>query len=517
MTLDMIIGLSPLLIVAGGALALMLVEALSKLRHEHLGSPSAGLALVSAIVCFSAMLASVGVWLAGPETIPDLARLVPYLAIDRFSVFFFALLTLSAGLVCLLAGGYLPEHRLDHGEFYPLMLLSTVGAMVLAASTDLITVFVSLEIMSLGVYAMIAFRKGSLRAIEAGVKYFLLGSFAAAILLYGGALLYGATGHTDLVGIGRQIGLAAAGLSGPAQSASDWALLATRDMFPLVVIGAVLMLVGLAFKVSAVPFHGWTPDAYEGAATPVTAFMAVAVKAAAFALALRVVLLALSAAGLDSWGTGWPPVVAGLAVLTMSVANVIAVCQQSVKRMLAYSSIAHAGYLLMAMVALARQPAETQAAMLLYLLVYALSTVGAFAALIWCGSRGVEAVSYADLEGLGRRHPAVAFLFSVFLLSLAGVPPLAGFMGKFYLFKVTIDNGLIALAVVGLLNSVVAAYYYLRVMVAMYMKEPSPKAPQAVPMSSGLVIATTVIAALLVIVVGLVPSLALPFVGMFPR
>jgi len=506
-TADLFLGLSPLLIVAVGALALMLVEALSKLRDERLESPSASLAGASAVVLFAASFASIGLWLYGPDKLPVLESLTPYLVIDRFSLFFFVILTLGGGLSCLLAGGYLPEHKMDRGEFYPLLLLATVGAMALAAAADLLTIFIGLEAMSLGVYAMVAFRRGSPRSVEAALKYFLLGSFAAALLLYGGALLYGATGHTDLVGIGEQ--LARTGVRFPrpgSESPQDLALIAYDNAVPLVIVGLLLMLVGLAFKVSAVPFHMWTPDAYEGAPTPATTYMAVAVKAAAFAMMLRVLLIAFADPKTASWGTGWPPVIATLAVATMFIANFIAGRQESVKRMLAYSSIAHAGYLLIAMVAATKSAEDAEASIIFYLLVYTVSTVGAFGALIWCGSRGAEAVSYDDLAGLGRRHPAVAFTFSLFLLSLAGIPPLAGFFGKFYLFKVTIESGFVLLAVLGLINSVIAAYYYLRVLVYMYMKEPEPGAPIAKPMTSGYVATALLISAILVVVLGLMPS-----------
>jgi NADH-quinone oxidoreductase subunit N len=325
------------------------------------------------------------------------------------------------------------------------------------------------------------------------MKYFLLGSFAAAVLLYGGALLYGATGHTDLAGIGQSITSGVATL-------------------PLVVVGLMLVLLGLVFKVSAVPFHMWTPDAYEGAPTPATTFMAVAVKSAAFAMMLRVLLLSFSDADSASWGGGWPPVVAGLAVLTMTVANLIAGRQESVKRMLAYSSIAHAGYLLIGVVATIRQNGhEAEAAVLFYLLTYTVSTAGAFGALILCGRKGAEATSYEDLAGVGRRNPGAALAFSLFLLSLAGVPPTAGFFGKFYVFRAAIfgGGGLYWLAVIGLLNSVIGAYYYLRVIVYMYMREPAPGAPIAVPMRSGYVAFALLACALLVLALGIFPGSSL--------
>jgi NADH-quinone oxidoreductase subunit N len=359
--------------------------------------------------------------------------------------------------------------------------------MMLASAGDALTLFLGLETMSIGAYSLTAFRRASPRSAEGALKYFLLGSFAAAVLLYGFALLYGATGHTDLVSLGK------AATTGAAHD-------------PLMILGAVLVLVGIVFKVSAVPFHAWTPDAYEGAPTPATTFMAVAVKAAAFAMLLRVLLVAFGSEGWTSWASGWPPVVATLAVLTMTVANLIAGRQESVKRMLAYSSIAHAGYALIGVTAMLREPQKAAASVLFYLLAYAVSTAGAFGTLILCGSHGREAVSYDDLSGLGKRHPAAALAFSVFLLSLAGIPPTAGFFGKWLVFRAAIDEGLYVVAVLGFLNSVIGAYYYLRVLVYMYMREPAAGAPVAVPMRSGYVAAALVVSAVLVFVLGLAPS-----------
>jgi NADH-quinone oxidoreductase subunit N len=478
---------APLLIVTMGALLLMLAEAFSKKTNQG------DLALGAAVVLFAGAATSIAVWLVGPETLEDARSLAPYLLIDRFSMFMSFVICLGGGMAALLAGGYMPEYGLDRGEFYPLMMFSSVGAMMLAEAGNLLSLFVGLETMSLGVYAMTGFRRGSKRSTEAAMKYFLLGSFAAAVLLYGGALLYGATGHTDLAGIGRSISSGAATL-------------------PLVVVGLMLVLVGLVFKVSAVPFHMWTPDAYEGAPTPATTFMAVAVKSAAFATMLRVLLLAFGDPDSASWGAGWPPIIAGVAVLTMTVANLIAGRQESVKRMLAYSSIAHAGYLLIGVVATIRQNGhEAEGAVLFYLLTYTVSTAGAFGALILCGRRGAEATSYEDLAGVGRRNPGAALAFSLFLLSLAGVPPTAGFFGKFYIFRAAIygGGGLYWLAVVGLLNSVIGAYYYLRVIVYMYMREPAPGAPIAVPMRSGYVAFALLACALLVLALGIFPGSSL--------
>jgi NADH-quinone oxidoreductase subunit N len=483
---------SPLLIVTLGALLLMLAEAFSPKSNPG------DLALGTAVTLLAGASTAIAVWMVGPENIEGIDALAPYLLTDRFAMFFDFVICFGGAMAALLAGGYLPEHGLERGEFYPLLMFSTVGAMILAGSGDLLSLFIGLETMSLGVYAMTGFRRGSRRSTEAAMKYFLLGSFAAAVLLYGGALLYGATGHTDLAGIGQRIASAATVVKGVAPVS-----------LPLVIVGLRLFLSGLVFKVSAVPFHMWTPDAYEGAPTPATTFMAVAVKSAAFATMLRVLLIAFGDPDSASWGAGWPPVIAGLAALTMTVANLIAGRQESVKRMLAYSSIAHAGYVLVGVAATIRQNGhEAEGAILFYLLTYTVSTAGAFGALILCGRKGAEATSYEDLAGLGRRHPAAALPFALFLLSLAGVPPAAGFFGKFYIFRAAIyaGGGFYWLAVIGLLNSVVGAYYYLRVIVYMYMREPAPGAAVAVPMRSGYVAFALLACALLVLVLGLFPG-----------
>jgi NADH-quinone oxidoreductase subunit N len=430
------------------------------------------------------------VWMYGVGDIDGLEKLSPWLTIDRFSLFFDVLLCVGGALAALLAGGYLPEHHMNRGEFYALLLFSTLGAMMLASAGDLVTIFIGLETMSIGVYALTAFRRTSTRSAEGALKYFLLGSFAAALLLYGFALLYGATGHTDLVGIGASLKTGA-----------------VRD--PMVIVALALVLAGLVFKVSAVPFHMWTPDAYEGAPTPATTYMAVAVKSGAFAMMLRILLTVFADPQSSSWASGWPPVLACVSVLTMTVANLVAGRQDSVKRMLAYSSIAHAGYLLVGVVASMRTQPEAEASVLFYLLTYTVSTAGAFGALILCGRRGAEAVSYEDLSGVGRRHPGAALPFALFLLSLAGIPPTAGFFGKWFIFHAAINGGFYWLAALALINSVVGAYYYLRVLVYMYMREPAAGAPICVPMRSGYVTAALLLSAILVIALGMLPARSL--------
>jgi NADH-quinone oxidoreductase subunit N len=475
------LALSPLMMIALGALLLMLAEAFSKRRQ--------GLALGATIVFFAALAMTASVWFYGVETIQGLDAVAPWILVDRFSLFFDGVLCLGGALAALLAGGYLPEHDLERGEFYALLLFATFGAMMVAHAGDLLTVFLGLETMSIGAYAMTAFRRTSPRSAEGALKYFLLGSFAAALLLYGFALLYGVTGNTDLAGIGEAI---KAGVK-----------------TPMLVIALVLVLAGLVFKVSAVPFHMWTPDAYEGAPTPATTYMAVVVKSGAFAMMLRVLLGAFADPASMSWSTGWPPVLAWIAVLTMTVANLVAGRQESVKRMLAYSSIAHAGYVLVGVVACMRAPQQGQAAVMFYLLTYTVSTAGAFGALILCGRRGAEAVSYEDLAGIGRRHPGAALPFALFLVSLAGIPPTAGFFGKWFIFRAAMDSGFTLLVVIAFVNSVIGAYYYLRVLVYMYMREPAAGAPIATPMRSGYVNAALLVSAILVVALGLLPSTSL--------
>ena len=474
--------LSPFFVIAAGALLLMLAEAFQKRKG--------GLALGATMVFLAGFAFSVGVWLHGVDDVPGKDFYAPWLVIDRFTIFFDGLLCLGGALAALLAGGYLAEHGIERGEFYALMLFSTLGAMMLAAAGDALIVFVGLETMSLGAYAMTAFRRTSPRSAEGALKYFLLGAFAAALLLYGFALLYGATGHTDLAGIGE-------------------AVRGGAGHTPMVVIALVLVLVGLVFKISAVPFHMWTPDAYEGAPTPATTYMAAVVKTGGFAMLLRVLLTCFGDKSWTSWSAGWPVVLAWIAVLTMTVANLVAGQQESVKRMLAYSSIAHAGYLLVGVVATMRSTSQGSASVLFYLLTYTVSTAGAFGALILCGRRGAEAVSYEDLSGIGRRHPAAALAFSLFLVSLAGIPPTAGFFGKWFVFRAAMDAGFYTLTIVAFVNSVIGVYYYLRVLVFMYMREPAAGAPFATPMRSGYVNAALLISALLVIALGVVPSQSL--------
>jgi NADH-quinone oxidoreductase subunit N len=364
---------------------------------------------------------------------------------DGFTVFFTLLFCAIALVSVLISWDYVKRMRLPAAEYYTLLLSATLGMVVMAASNDLITVFLGLELMSLALYVMVGSRRGQLESNEAALKYFLLGAFASGFLLYGIALIYGATGSTNLRGITAFMSDSPLGRS------------------PLFITGALLLLVGFGFKVAAVPFHMWTPDAYEGAPTSVTAFMSAGAKAAGFAALLRVAGTALTVAEID-----WRPILTGLAILTMTVGNVSALLQTNVKRMLAYSSIAHAGYVLVALAAGGTQGAS---AALFYLAVYSFMNLGAFGILALLGRGQDERVLISDLAGLGFRQPLLGLAMTVFMISLGGIPPTAGFMGKIYVFGAALDAGLVPLVIVGVLNSVVSVFYYLRITVAMYMSE----------------------------------------------
>lgn len=365
---------------------------------------------------------------------------------DNFAIFFKIILILSAGLAILISDRYMSQEGCNQGELYPLILFATVGMMFMASGTDMMVIFLGLELLSICLYVLAGFNRDSIKSNEAGLKYFLLGAFSTGFLLYGMALTYGATGSTKLAAI------ATYAMQSQAVSSN-----------PLFVVGMLLIAVGFSFKVAAAPFHMWTPDVYQGAPTPVTAFMSAGPKAAAFAAFLRVMVFAF-----PMLKTDWTNLLWILAVLTMTVGNVIALSQDNVKRMLAYSSIAHAGY---ALVGFTACNAEGAAGILFYMLSYAFMNIGAFGILVLIGKKGEKNGNVQDLAGLGFKRPVLAVLMTVFLFSLAGIPPTAGFIGKFYLFSAAIKSGYIGLAIIGVLNSAASCYYYLRVMVYMYMKE----------------------------------------------
>jgi NADH-quinone oxidoreductase subunit N len=377
--------------------------------------------------------------------------------VDGFGLFL-SLLFLASGLVGIaIAHDYLKRMQIERGEFYILLLFSIGGMMMMAWAADLIIVFLALEWLSIPLYVLAGFARPRLDSEESALKYFLLGAYAGGFVVYGTALIFGAARTTALAGIVQAV--------------------QTQTVNPVLLLaGAALILIGLGFKVSAVPFHMWTPDVYQGAPSPVSAFMSVAAKAAGFAALLRIFVLAFPAISIDI-----TPVIWVLSALTMILGNFLAIAQSNIKRMLAYSSIAHAGYILMALVTYG-QPgvsADAVASALFYLLAYAFTSFGAWAVVILLEREEGQGLDLTDFAGLGRKHPTLAAAMTVFMLSFTGVPPTLGFLGKFFLFRTVIEGGYIGLAIIGVLTSLVSAYYYLRVVVIMYMQEGEPQVSPA--------------------------------------
>jgi NADH-quinone oxidoreductase subunit N len=371
--------------------------------------------------------------------------------IDAYGCFWKLLLLFVSGLTVLLSHSYLKEERLYSGEYYGFVLLALSGMMVMVSSADLLTIYLGTELMSLSLYVMAGLKRSEPRSLEASAKYFVLGAFSSGILLYGISLLYGSTGSTRLPAI-------ALAISG--RSLDD----------PLLLVATILLAVGFSFKLAVVPFHMWTPDVYQGAPTSVTAFMAVASKAASFGAFLRVFV-----EGLGSLKANWSAIFLLLCVATLVLGNVVALVQTNIKRMLAYSSIAHAGYALLGVVAAGRlegSAASGLASVLLYLSLYAFMTFGAFAIVAMLRKGGIEGDEIEDFTGLARRHPLAALLMMLFMVSLAGIPPTAGFIGKFYVFLSVVEAGMTWLAVLALVFAAVSAYYYLRLVMVMYMRDP---------------------------------------------
>jgi len=397
--------------------------------------------------------------------------------VDTFSVFFHVVVLLIALVVSLTSLEYLEVQRIRSGEYYALVLFGTVGMMLMSAAVELVLIFIALEISSISTYILAGMRRRAAESAEASLKYFLLGSFATAFFLYGVALVFGATGTTNVYGIAQYL----------------------QGQSSLVVYLAVgLMFVGLGFKVASAPFHVWTPDVYEGSPAPVVAFMSTGPKAAAFAVLLRV----LFATG----APGWFWMVWVSAALSMTLGNIGALVQQNVKRLLAYSSIAHAGYLLVAFAA-AQQVGISAA--IFYAASYAAMNVGAFAVISHFASTGEKYVTLDDYAGLGRRSPLLAAILTIFLLSLIGIPVTGGFFAKFYVFSAALQSHLVGLTIIGVINSAVAAYYYLRVIVYMYMRDERGDIPVArIPAGLGIGLAISLIAT---IYLGVLPGRVLDY------
>jgi NADH-quinone oxidoreductase subunit N len=453
--------LLPILAPIGGALVLLLVGSLVRARL-----PKSFHALVGVAAGFVSLAAAWVQWDRVRDKGPYEA-VANAVVVDGFGVFFLVTIACAVVLGSLLADAYLRREGLDGPEFYVLMLLSASGGMTMAVANDLIVLFLGLEILSIALYVMAGFHRGRGVSREAAIKYFLLGSFSSAVFLYGIALVYGATGSTQLPEVASYL----AGSIAP----SHGVLLA----------GMALLLVGLGFKVAAVPFHTWTPDVYQGSPTPATGFMAAAAKAAGFAGLLRVFFSTFSTLRLD-----WQPIVWALAVVTIVVGSVMALVQSDVKRMLAYSSISHAGYVLIGLQA--GNPAGI-AGSLYYLLAYTFMVLGSFAVVALVGRRGDSRHALDEYRGLGARRPGLALAFTVLLLAQAGVPFTTGLWAKFYVIRAAVDAESYALAIIAMLAAVIAAFFYLRVTVLMYMAAPEDEdAPRPViPGTVGLALAVT--------------------------
>jgi NADH-quinone oxidoreductase subunit N len=425
------------------------------------------------------------VWIAMAALVATMVSLLPFssthvevakglIAVDQFAFFFKFVFLVAAALTVLMSVRYLEVEGASPGEYYFLILCATLGMMIMAGGIDLITIFIGLETMAISFYILVGFIKPSQRSNEAAVKYFLLGAFSLGILLYGMSLMYGLSGTTNL----RTMATIFAG----------------QERDPRLALAVILVVAGVGFKIAAVPFHVGAPDVYEGAPTPVTAFLSVGSKAASFAMLLRIFV-----EGLPSMSADWRMLFEALAIITMTTGNLAALTQTNLKRMLAYSSIAHAGYVLIGIVA---GTPRGVSATLIYLLIYSFMQLGAFAVIVMMRRQDVVGDELKDFAGLHVRHPLAAFAMLLFMLSLGGIPPTAGFMGKFWLFGAAIEAGYVWLAVIGVLNSAVSLYYYIRIVVFMYVKPPAAGSQPVMSPSLSLALAVAVVATL---VLGIYP------------
>jgi NADH-quinone oxidoreductase subunit N len=455
----------PILCVTLAGLVVLLAEAFRG-RDEKM--PIGGLAIIGLV---GAGIASVLLWDRNTESFGAVTG-------DNFGLFVNVVLVIVGILTVIFSASTVERDRIPAGEYYAVMLFAIVGMMLMGQATDLLVIFLALETMSLAVYVLTGIRRDQQQSTEAAFKYFLLGAFASSFFLYGIAFLYGTTGTTNIDELSTRI--AAQSMSGN----------------PMILLGIGLLIVGFAFKVAAVPFHMWSPDAYEGAPAVITGFMSTGVKAAAVAAFVRVFLK-----GLDPMIADWAPVIWWIAALTMVVGTVVGVAQTSLKRMLAYSSIAHGGYILAALVA---GNEVGKAAILFYLASYALTNLGAFGIIALLGTRERANDDLRDYAGLFHSHPALAALMTFFLLSLGGFPPTAGFIAKWYVFSAAIGSGYYGLAIIGVLSSVVSVFFYLRIVVMMYMTERDAR--PVPPQISRLAMGGLVFAMLAVLYLGVLPT-----------
>lgn len=431
----------------------------------------------------TALLSALGLAITLGFTLTQIGQELPgfqgMVTLDGFSTFVNALLLLSGLLGIGLSFGYIQRMNMERGEYYTLMLFSISGMMLMAQAADLIVVFLALELLSIPLYVLAAFDRPRVESEEAGLKYFLLGAFATGFVVYGTALIFGATGTTSLNGIVTSI-------------------VSNGTPSLLLTIGAALILVGLGFKIAAVPFHMWTPDVYQGSPTAVTAFMSSGAKIAGFAGLLRVFATAFPSLAVDMTGVLW-----AISALTMVLGNLVAISQSNIKRMLAYSSIAHAGYILMAFVPYGNPEVSSVsvAAGLFYLVAYAITNFGTWGVVIALEKAEGKGLEIKDYAGLGRKYPALAAAMTIFMLSLIGLPPTIGLVGKFYLFRAVMAGGFTGLAIIGVLTSLISAYYYLRVVVTMYMQEGDPERSR-----ESFLDLTTAFTAIVTVLVSIVPQ-----------
>lgn len=396
---------------------------------------------------------------------------------DGYSLFFKIIFLISLILSTLISIKYIEIEKVNFGEYYCLMLFSTLGMMVMASAGDIIVLYLGLEMMALSLYVLAGFFRHDMRSNEASLKYFLLGAFASAFLLYATSMIYGLTGTTNLRAVAQY--LAANGIG--ANSA--------------IMLSMILFVVAFGFKIAAAPFHMWAPDVYEGAPTSITAFMSVGPKTAGFAVLGRVFIIAFGDLQID-----WVGILIPIAILTMAVGNILAIAQMNIKRMLAYSSIAHAGYALIGVIS---GGSEGVASMMNYLFIYSFMNIGAFAIVIALRTEGFRGEAITDYEGLAKSHPLASALMLIFMFSLTGIPPTAGFIGKFYLFMAAVNAGYTWLAVVAVIFSAISAYFYLRIVMYMYMREPKGEIALSTSMPSQVALTLTVLA---VLVIGVLPS-----------
>jgi len=478
--------LAPFLILAIVGMLLVLAEAFFK------GTDRTALVGLTVAGSLAAAIAAVVLYRQLPAggSIPLMGEM---LVADRTGYVLTALFCVVTAMTALMSPAHQRAHEWQMGEFYGILLLSASGMVMLAQAANLVTIFLGIETMSIGVYVMCAMRRRSRRGNEAAMKYFLIGAFATGFLMYGMALIYGAAGTTSLVKL-------------------QAALPVTQNP-GLVVAGAFLLVVAFGFKIAAVPFHMWAPDAYEGAPTPVTAFMAAAVKAAAIAAMMRVFGIALGGEIIPYGTLGWASPMVVIAAITITIGNISAVRQDNIKRMLAYSSISHAGVLMVGICALGLGSPTANAGLVYYLIAYSFTTMGAFAVVSYVGSRGRERLLVDDWAGLASQYPGAALAMTICLLSFGGMPPTGGFFGKFYVFKAAMevyDGQLLWLVAVGVVNSAISIYYYLRIVTAMYFREASQ--PFAPTRSGGLLFVIAV-CPLIILELGLMPGWWLRLIG----